>query len=294
MLPVPFQVLVEKMLNGYSPLLAIVGDETGIGKSMLGCRTAELVYKSAFNKQWKPTGNVFFRMSDFSLELMKSESRIFVLEEGEIELGSDEWQSIQNKWFSRMKSTQRIKGNLYIIILPMFMQLARKHRRAVNYLFDVKHRGFFNAYKIRKNSSQLLGDELSKFHIGSCTYNLPLCKEEYDILDKKNKQRIEVEETERFKEEMEVIRTKRSVENIKIICPYCDTQIKFRGDVYIFLKKLFSGKYFHAQPYCRQRVFLSPLEKDKLMKIFNCDDKGNKKGKADLMTKDTRLDDNGE
>lgn len=291
MLPVPFEVLAEKLLNGYSPLLVIVGDETGIGKSMLACRTAELVYKRAFNLQWKPEGNLFFRMSDFSLELMKSEQRIFVLEEGEIELGSDDWHSIQNRWFSRMKSTQRIKGNLYIIVLPMFMQLARKHRRAVNYMFDVKHRGFFNAYKIRKNASQILGDEISRFHIGSCVYNLPLCKEEFDVLDKKNKQRIEIEESEKFNEQMQIIRTKRAVENIKIICPYCDTQINFRGDVYIFLKKLFSGKYFHAQPYCRKRVFLSPLEKERLMEIFNCDEYGNKKGVAKLKTEDTRLPD---
>lgn len=291
MLAFPFRVLVHKMRLGYSPLIAIVGDETGIGKSMLGCKTSELVLRAVSNKIWKPKDNLFFKMADFSLELMKSEQRIFIIEEAEIELGSDDWQTIQNRWFARMKSTQRIKGNLYIIILPMFMQLARKHRRAVNFIFDVKNRGFFSAYKIRKNSAQLLGDEMSRFHIGSCTYGLPNCKKEYDKLDHANKKRIETEETEILNEKLVEIRTKRSLENIKIICPYCDTHITYRGDTYTFLKKLFSNNYYHHVEYCKKRIYLSPLERNKLMEIFKCDSKGYKIGEANTKHDDTRLED---
>lgn len=221
-LAIPFEVLAKKINEGFSPLVVIVGDETGIGKSMLASRLAELVYYRACGKIWKPTGNLFFKMSEFKGELFKSSKRIFIIEEAEIELGSDEWQSIQNKYFNRMKSTQRIKGNLYIVVIPIFMQLARKHRRSVNFLFDVKYRGFFQAYKIIKRSAQILGDEIGRFHLCSCLYNLPNCKEEYDKLDILNKEKIEKEEGEKLEMAIELRNAKKDKIFYQYTCPYCD------------------------------------------------------------------------
>jgi len=217
----PFEILARKMIMGFSPQLIIVGDETGIGKSMLGARASELILYRAFGKVWTPKENIFFKMTDFKDELFKSSHRIFIIEEAEIELGSDEWQSIQNKYFNRMKSTQRIKGNLYIVILPIFMQLARKNRRSVNYLWDVRGRGYFKAYKIIKKASQILGDELSKWFICNCTYQLPNCKKEYDILDKINKDEIEKQEGEKLEQVLQMKKIKQDIIYYTYTCPYC-------------------------------------------------------------------------
>ena len=221
-LPLPFEILARKMVLGFSPQLVIVGDETGVGKSMLGARASEIILYRAFGKIWKPKDNLFFKMKDFKDELLKSSHRIFIIEEAEIELGSDEWQNIQNKYFNRMKSTQRIKGNLYIVILPIFMQLARKNRRSVNYLWDVKGRGYFKAYKIIKKASQVLGDELGKWFICNCTYQLPTCKKEYDISDKINKDKIEEEEGRKLEYQIALKEVKKDIIYYTYTCPYCD------------------------------------------------------------------------
>ena len=224
-LPLAWEVLARKIVDGFSPLLTIVGDETGVGKSMLAGKTAERVLYRATGKKWLPKTdteqNLFFKMSDFKNELFESKNRVFIIEEAEIELGSDEWQSIQNKYFNRMKSTQRIKGNLYIVVLPIFMDLARKHRRAVNYMFDVKARGFFNAYKIVKNSGQLLGDEIRRFYLSSLIYGLPDCKKEYDDFDILNKEKIEIEEGKKLENIMNIRKVKRDKIKYEYICEHC-------------------------------------------------------------------------
>ncbi len=199
----PLEALSLKMIQGYSPLVCCVGDETGIGKSRKMLRSAELIYWRTYGEVWKPKDNVFFSMSKFKKSLFNSEGRIFIIEEAEIELGSDDWQSVSNKWFSRIKDTQRIKGNLYILNLPIFMALARKHRRRVNWICDVKGRGFANWWKIKKRSAQLLGDEISKAFIGSTILGLPDCDAEFDIVDRLNKQRIEIEQGDLFDKEVE-------------------------------------------------------------------------------------------
>ena len=147
-LPVPLEALHLKIKYGYSPMVCIVGDETGIGKSRIGLRISELVYWRTYKKKWEMQKSVFFSMTKFKDNLFDTQGEIFIIEEAEIELGSDDWQSISNRWFSRIKDTQRIKGNIYIIILSMFMSLAKKHRRRINYIVDVKGRGFANFWKI--------------------------------------------------------------------------------------------------------------------------------------------------
>jgi len=266
-LPIPLEALAIKLISGYSPQLVIVGDETGIGKSMLGCRSAELIYYRAFGKIWKPIiydenkkileQNLFFRMSKFKGELFRTSKRILIIEEAEIELGSDNWASIQNKYFARMKSTQRIKGNLYIIILPIFMQLAKKHRRAVNYIFDVKSRGFFQAYKLLKKASQVTGDELSKFYLGGCTYNLPNCKEDFDKLDKENKDRIEIEEGENLEYQIALKQAKKDKLKYRFSCPYC----KFAWENYQIPTKTLNK----SCPSCKKFIY---HKQDETFKVF--------------------------
>jgi DNA-directed RNA polymerase subunit RPC12/RpoP len=207
-----FESISNKLKSGHSPLCCVVCDETGIGKSMFASRASELIYNRVYGKTWTPSGNLFFSMFDFKKELFTSNNRIFIIEEAEIELGSDNWQSIQNRWFSRMKSTQRIKVNLYFVVLPMFMQLARKHRRAVNYLFDVKKRGIVYAYRLKKYSSQLFGEDMGKVFLGVIMYGLPDCKIEYDRLDIENKHKIEIKENFLMENELQKMNKKMGLD----------------------------------------------------------------------------------
>lgn len=215
--------LSDKLKRGFSPLIAIVGTETGIGKSMLGGTISEKVYYRAFGGEWKPKGNLFFKMSEFKDELFNSNKRIFIIEEAEIELGSDEWYSIQNKFFSRMKSTQRIKNNLYIVILPMISLLAPKHRRALDWIFNVRQRGLVDTYKVLKRASRVSGEDLSTIWVGRFKYPLPYCKKEYDRLDIENKRRIEIEEGQILEEKQRLknLKKDRNLNKIKYKCPYC-------------------------------------------------------------------------
>jgi DNA-directed RNA polymerase subunit RPC12/RpoP len=93
-----------------------------------------------------------------------------------------------------MKSTQRIKGNLYFVILPMFSLLAKKHRRATNYIWEFKSKGFMNCYKIKKLPANVDGDDIYKKYIGSVILGLPDCKIQYELMDIENKKKIEIEE----------------------------------------------------------------------------------------------------
>jgi len=201
-LALPLEALSLKMKSGFSPLVCVVGDETGIGKSMFTARACELIYWRTYGKVWRPMANkeenLFFFMSRMKTELFKANHRIMVIEEAEIELGSDDWQSIANRWFSRMKSTQRIKGNLYFTLLPMFMLLARKHRRAVNFIWNIKKRGFADCYLLKKRPAQIMGDDMSRVYLGSVHLKLPDCKTEYDFYDHENKKSIEQLEAEKY------------------------------------------------------------------------------------------------
>lgn len=215
-LNLPLEALSIKLKNGFSPMIAVVGDETGIGKTRYTSRCAELIYWRTYKQVWHPKGNMFFQLSSFKDELFNATGRVFQLEETEIELGSDEWNTIQNKWFSRIKDTQRIKGNLYFIVAPMMMAIAKKHRRRINWIIDVKHRGFANWYKIKKYSANLLGDDLSKMYIGSVVLSKPDCELEIDILDRDNKKRIETEQSEQYDKEIEYNKKVREAKIIKI------------------------------------------------------------------------------
>jgi ribosomal protein S27E len=201
-LALPLEALSIKMKAGFSPLVCVVGDETGIGKSMFVARSSELIYWRTYGKIWRPKTNaeenLFFFMSRMKKELFNANHRIMVIEEAEIELGSDDWQSIANRWFSRMKSTQRIKGNLYFTLLPMFMLLARKHRRAVNFIWNIKKRGFADCYFLHKKPAQIMGDDMARVYLGSVHLKLPDCKIEYDFYDHENKKAIEQIEGQKY------------------------------------------------------------------------------------------------
>ena len=257
-LPIPLEALSLKMKRGFSPMVCIVGDETGIGKSRLGLRCSELIYWRTFNKKWEMNKHVFFSMTKFKDKLFNSEGKIFIIEEAEMELGSDDWQSISNRWFSRIKDTQRIKGNLYIIILPLFMALARKHRRRINYIVDVKARGYANFWKIKRNSAQLLGDEISKTFIGSVILREPDCDSEFEILDRINKQRIEKEQGDLFDKEMHYrkLMQERKIQRLEKILGKETTKEKDKPYVY----------FCHACKF----TFKSEHEIDEVIKCDNC------------------------
>jgi len=255
-LPRPLETLSLKMKTGYSPLNVVVGDETGIGKSRWTLRASELIMWRTFQQKWEMKDNVFFSMNKFKESLFNATGRIMIIEEGEIELGSDEWQSISNRWFSRIKDTQRIKGNVYFIVLPIFMALARKHRRRVNLIIDVKGRGFANVYKIIRKPVQLLGDELSKIYIGSVQLNLPDCDKEFEILDRLNKQRIEKEQGDLFDKEIKYKELREKKRMIKL-----EKEIK---------KEEQKTELFVYRCHACKFIFDSEKEIDKVMECPNC------------------------
>lgn len=215
----PLEALSLKMKTGFSPLVCVVGDETGIGKSMFVARACELIYWRTYKKKWLPFDdknketNLFFYMDKFKTELFNARQRILIIDEAEIELGSDDWQSIANRWFSRMKSTQRIKGNLYFVVLPMFSLLAKKHRRAVNYIWYVKKRGFALCYKIKKKPAQILGDDISRFPIGAMGLTMPDCSSLYKFHDTENKKLIE--KVEGLKYDYDTYKIKKKMEKFQ-------------------------------------------------------------------------------
>lgn len=217
--------IIWKMRRGYSPVILVVGPQNS-GKTQLSGLVAETLHP-LFNKgRWSPKDHLIFDMNVFSHKFLQSVKKIFVVAEAGFDLSFDQWFNKTNRFFDRIVTTQRVMGNCYILNIPVGKDLGRRHRRKLDYVFEVVRHGRFKAVINRVKRGIMSGDEFKSFYLEDYTnVPLPRCHREIDRLDKENKKRIREEIIGEFQEEtkkQEIIKTEKKELPAKIICAKCN------------------------------------------------------------------------
>jgi len=215
-----FRKIIKKMNMGYSPVVLITGNPN-TGKTSLGALLSEVIHYYLHGKEWNPEKNCFFDMNELSKKLLNAKKQSILIAEAGYDLSFDEWASKVNKFFDKVVTTQRIMGNCYILNIPVAKDLARRQRRKVDFLFDVKYWGLSKVWEMKVKTRKMSGDEFGKFYWGEISgYPLPKCHEKLKELDEQNKNRIRKELVEGMAEEERIIELKKRP-RVKYKCPGC-------------------------------------------------------------------------
>lgn len=214
-----FRRIINKMRMGYSPVVLITGTPNS-GKTCLGGLLSEVItfYFHGNQKPWNPEKNCFFDMNQLSFRLLDAKKQAILIAEAGYDLPFDEWQSKCNKFFDKIVTTQRIMGNCYILNIPIAKDLARRQRRKIDFLLDVKWWGMAKCWEMRIKTREMVGNEFKDKYWGEIYgYPVPKCHEKLKEMDEANKNRIRGELIEDIQEEtLKVGRKKRKLE-----CQFC-------------------------------------------------------------------------
>lgn len=217
--------VIWKMHKGYSPVILCVGNP-GSGKTMLSAKIAEVIHPIFNNKeQWPFKKYTVFDMNQFSYKFLDAKKKVFVIAEAGFDLTFDEWFNKTNRFFDKVITTQRVMGNCYILNIPIGKDLARRHRRKVNYVLKVTGHGTFEAILNRVRSEAMTGDEFGPLWLEKYYgVSLPKCHEPLKKMDEENKENIRhkiVEEYQEDTKKKEAITTLKRPVYKTITCAKC-------------------------------------------------------------------------
>lgn len=201
------QKIINKMLHDYSPVILVVGPPNS-GKTMLSAIMAEILYP-IFNKgkEWDYKEYTVFDMNTLSHRFLKMRKTPIVIAEAGYELAFDQWFDKTNKFFDRIVTTQRVMGNCYFLNIPVGKDLARRHRRKINYILKVRGHGRFVAKINRIKDDIMSGNEFRPFYLEEYFgVPLPKCHKALKKLDDANKNVIREQIISDYQKEQEAKR----------------------------------------------------------------------------------------
>lgn len=242
-----FRKIIAKMRQGYSPVVLITGAPNA-GKTCLGALLAEVIqftFKGSYNP-WDPEKNCFFDMNELSYKLIDAKKEAILIAEAGYDLSFDEWMSKCNKFFDKIVTTQRIMGNCYILNIPVAKDLARRQRRKIDFLFDVKYWGLAKVWQIKVKTREMIGNEFGGMYLGEIAgFPLPQCHKKLKELDEANKHRIRSELITDFQESETIEKEKRIMKKTRYKCecgykwkprvknpkrcPECQVKLRIKG-----------------------------------------------------------------
>jgi len=117
--------------SGYSPMVLVCGMQ-GAGKSMTALAIAyALKHKGLY--QFDMDKNLMHDVGDFVKRLLDGKkNQAIILDEAQIRLNSKEYWSDFNIAFEKIIASQRYLGNIYLVVLPLAIGLAKANRRFVD------------------------------------------------------------------------------------------------------------------------------------------------------------------
>jgi len=170
-LPLIIRAIKKHQEKGHSPMVLVTG-RTGNFKS-LGTLTLCSQLDPNFNEETIRT-NLFVDIREFVRKIRKAKKEILIVDEAGIHLYSKTWQSDFNRYFYQIVQTQRHRNNIYFVILPIAMSLAKDHRRMVDFevemigkKIDPKNRnkalyGVANVYLIAHRHGAFVGEDIKR------------------------------------------------------------------------------------------------------------------------------------
>jgi len=155
---------LKKHEAGKSPIILITG-ELGNGKTMAAIGLADLLNVKINGEKWS-MDNIFHNVKRFVNKMYSAKNEILVFDEAGITLSSGEWWSKFNKAFYKIIQTQRFKNNIYIIVLPVAMSLAKDHRRMIDFKIQMVKKRVGKCWLVKKEWAKLSGDEIKSIWLG--------------------------------------------------------------------------------------------------------------------------------
>jgi len=215
-----FKRILQKMRWGYSPVILMTGNPN-VGKTALGGLISEVISFNFHNIPWNPEKYTFFDMNELSYKLLNVRKQCILIAEAGYDLSFDEWMKKASKFFDKVITTQRIMGNCYILNIPVAKDLARRFRRKIDFLFDVKRWGLAKVWEIKIKTREMVGNEFGGMYWGEISgYPLPRCWKQLKEMDEANKNRIRKELIDNFQQERKIEETKKTIRKLR--CGDCN------------------------------------------------------------------------
>jgi hypothetical protein len=122
---------------GYQSAIIITG-EPNSGKTVVGNLIKYMLTKGYFNERMD-IRDYFFGIRALAKIVNKPDeiNRVYLNDETSDELSVRNWNSINNTLWNLILSTQRIKKNIYINMMPHIRQLSRPHLILYNFVIEI-------------------------------------------------------------------------------------------------------------------------------------------------------------
>jgi hypothetical protein len=128
------EMIMKQQKKGHSPMILVTG-RTGTFKSLGTLTICSEILDLKDEKKGEEfiNNNLFVDIRDFVRKIRKAKKEILIIDEAGIHLYSKTWQSDFNRYFYQIVQTQRHRNNIYFVILPVAMSLAKDHRRMIDF-----------------------------------------------------------------------------------------------------------------------------------------------------------------
>lgn len=137
-IPISLRYLIHQS-ERYSPIVLIQGNMQ-TGKSTMLKVFSDIISQEKFKIDWdykKYCAKSFDELIEY---VDKYDDSIIAIEEAGFQLSAMEWYSKSNNLFDKIMQTQAYKHNIYFIVLPHSLGVAKAHRRLVDMTFIVKRK----------------------------------------------------------------------------------------------------------------------------------------------------------
>lgn len=216
-----FLKIIEARFNlGFQTVILITGD-TNAGKTKFGLLIQYLINKGLLNKKMS-MNNYYYSVIDIAKKIDELNKDTVFYDEAGDELDVRAWNNVFNKILSNILQTQRVKRNIYFIIVPHARLITHTHLVLFDFHFVIR-----NKISLRKQTMERIAqvfelktkhlmindfeDFIDYIHLGN--FNIPDYKndknlkefnkfvEKYEVfeMEKKNKIALKIK-----KEAMEV------------------------------------------------------------------------------------------
>lgn len=137
---------IDQVKKDYSPIILIVGKQRR-GKSNMGLAIADKLMHHFHNRSFEPKKNLFFDPLELIIRMEEATQEPLIIDEAGVGLNAQEFYSHLNIAMNKIIQTQAYRNNVYILILPMAVNLAKIHRRFINFRLNMVARGVARVHK---------------------------------------------------------------------------------------------------------------------------------------------------
>lgn len=202
--------IVNKMINGYSPIICIVGEQR-IGKSYFAIWLGYTVCK-IFGKKFDINKHTVYDPKQAIRKIKDIEREPFILDESSYSYYKREWYEKSHTVFSKIILTQGRKAICYIFVSPFIRDIDKSFGQHFHIIIKVKKRGLAKVFYKKRFYSEMRDKDILVFMDDISLSKGDIPKEIWDQYDK-----FSNNEKDKIENELEQISLDRDKLNFKQI-----------------------------------------------------------------------------